>query len=107
MVSINLCYIIFTYFQFISLGTTINGVEETLPGETTTVTQVTTVTVSEITENAPVNETVTPAEETIQTTTTTTIEEITTVTVQGEPSTTNTDENVPTEASTDGMDTSE
>jgi hypothetical protein len=94
-------------------GTTVNGLEEIIPGGTATVTQVTTVTeitvtLPETTENVPLDETMPSAEEVVLTTTTT--EEVTktiTVTVQDEPSATNTDENLPTETPTDGMDTSE
>ncbi len=73
----------------------------------TTITE-TTVAVPETTKNAPSDEIVTPTGEAVLTTTITEeVTKTTTVIVEDEPSATNTNENVPTEALPDSMDTSE
>jgi len=100
-------------------GTAVNGNEEFLPANSaanTTITQVTKMskttvitpsTTNEKTENGPSDVTTTSAEEIVPTIMKEEVTETTTVVVKDEPPTTTADENVPTEAATDGMDTSE
>jgi hypothetical protein len=103
----------FKFFDFVLKYIIVNGNDEFLPTSSTantTITQVTKITESTVivpsTINEPLNETKPSVGEIVLTTTKEVIETITEL-VKDEPSATNTDESVPIEPLTDGMDTSE